>query len=711
MWRYRNPVDIWFGAGSLAELPALLRQRRYAVVTYSEPMFADLVARCASAAGAPALIIDDVAPNPDCALLDGRRPRAFASFLRRRRCILAIGGGSVIDSAKVFAVAGGDFSRVAALPGDANRAASDCRPTPIIAVPTTAGTGSEVTPWATVWDVQSGQKYSLSRPGLFPEHALIDPLLMVEKPGELTVSTGLDALSHALESLWNVNSNPVSASYAVAAAREILDALPRLVADLRNVALRTRMAKAALFAGLAFSNTQTAIAHSISYPFTLTFGVPHGIACSFTLPAVMRSVIGCGGLCEVSLRSIFGDDLHAGARRLERMIEDLGVATRPGGYGVNAGYLGQDDRRCLWRGARVAISSARASSSWLPHDSPRRHPLRQPDENTTGHKTRETMRSKTRTTRSGRDPMQSNADDIEARRHSGSQQASSSGARHPRARSSAKSEHDRVFDHPDRGDHAGGEPLQAADRHAQEEDRQEDRILYADFVCVSGRGSAQRLGAARGPRPGIVRHRQQAASKNIEVFATYAKNKGHLQEEGPGYRSILIRQQDERSRQHRKAQGQGAGTGRARQHLRRPGAAGRVRQGARHQPGKLLLQGRLHRRSRSRDAGREGRPRGCRVRGQRTASTTSSTASSSRPRISRCCGSRRWIPQDPFVYRADLCPELKSAISETFLQLHAEIRTPRSSWRTSRPNGSCRSADADYNVVRQAEASREALKK
>jgi alcohol dehydrogenase class IV len=164
---------------------------------------------------------------------------------------------------------------------------------------------------------------------------LVDPLLMVEKPRQLTISTGLDALSHALESLWNVNVNPVSASYAVAAAREILATLPPLVASLRDVALRTRMAKAALFAGLAFSNTKTAIAHSISYPLTLEYGVQHGIACSFTLPAVMRSVIGCGGLCEESLRSIFGSDLHAGARQLERTIEDLGVSTQPSGYGVN----------------------------------------------------------------------------------------------------------------------------------------------------------------------------------------------------------------------------------------------------------------------------------------------------------------------------------------------------------------------------------------
>jgi phosphonate metabolism-associated iron-containing alcohol dehydrogenase len=333
MWRYRNPVDIHFGAGGFAELPALLRRRRYAVVTYNEPMFRELVARCAATAGAPALVVDDVAPNPDCALLAEQTAR-FSRLSSPPAVIVAIGGGSVIDSAKVFAAAGGDFGRVMRFLAT-KQGAEELAATPIIAVPTTAGTGSEVTCWATVWDTQAGQKYSLSRPGLFPEHALIDPMLMANKPRQLTISTGLDALSHALESLWNVNVNPVSARYAVAAAREVLDTLPLLAGDLGNVALRTRMAQAALFAGLAFSNTQTAIAHSISYPFTLQYGVPHGIACSFTLPAVLRSVVGCGGLCEQSLRAIFGDDLNAGAARLERTIEDLGVATQPGRYGVN----------------------------------------------------------------------------------------------------------------------------------------------------------------------------------------------------------------------------------------------------------------------------------------------------------------------------------------------------------------------------------------
>lgn len=331
-WRYGNPVQVEFGVDSFAKLPELIGKRRYAIVTYGEPFFDGLAQRLSETAGAPVLTIRDVAPNPDYRLL-AEQTRRFAELKQQPELIVALGGGSVIDSAKVFAAAGGDFGRIKTylemLKGAENLAA-----TPLIAVPTTAGTGSEVTCWGTVWDEENGKKYSLARPNLYPTHAVIDPRLMLGKPQLLTVSTGLDALSHALESLWNVNNNPVSANHAVAAARTALDVLPQLVRDLGNIELRSRMAQAALFAGLAFSNTKTAIAHSLSYPITLRHGVQHGIACSFSLPMVLRSVQGAGGLCEDSLKQIFGPDLSRGADALEDFLALLGIPTNPAAYKI-----------------------------------------------------------------------------------------------------------------------------------------------------------------------------------------------------------------------------------------------------------------------------------------------------------------------------------------------------------------------------------------
>ncbi|MEK9673447.1 MAG: iron-containing alcohol dehydrogenase PsrA [Rhodospirillaceae bacterium] len=331
MWTYWNPTRIIFGAGAVVGIGDAIKGRRYVIVTYDQPLFKVMADRIVAAAGKPAGIIDNVVTNPDYKALT----EASALFAKAGQveCIVALGGGSIIDEAKVLAAGGGDFGRVRQFleTGDG---ADGLSAIPIVAVPTTAGTGSEVTCWATVWDTENNKKYSLARPNLYPESALIDPDLTIPLPRGLTVSTGLDALSHALESIWNLNANPVSSSHAVAASREALAVLPLLADDLGNPGLRARMARAAMMAGLAFSNTKTALAHSLSYPITLRHGVPHGVACSFSLPMVMRWVMDANADCDASLKAIFGDDLRAGADRLQAMIESLGVGTTPGDHGV-----------------------------------------------------------------------------------------------------------------------------------------------------------------------------------------------------------------------------------------------------------------------------------------------------------------------------------------------------------------------------------------
>lgn len=315
-------------------LAELIGGRSYALVTYGEPYFRTLADALADRAGAAVLVIEDIAPNPDIALLR-RQVGRFAQLPAEPGVIVALGGGSVIDSAKVFAAARGDapameaFLRKQAGP-------ETIRPLPLIAVPTTAGTGSEITCWGTVWDAVGGAKFSLAHPGLYPQFSLVDPELMLGKSCDLTVQTGLDALSHALESLWNRNANPVSMAHAVIAARGVMDILPKLVTDLRNLELREKMARAATLAGFAFSNTKTAIAHSLSYPITLRHGVPHGIACSFSLPMIVRSVSGEGGICGEGLRAIFGCSAPEAADRLEAFLAGLGVATDFARYGIDA---------------------------------------------------------------------------------------------------------------------------------------------------------------------------------------------------------------------------------------------------------------------------------------------------------------------------------------------------------------------------------------
>ena len=334
---YHNPVRSVYGEGALLSLPTLLAGRRAALVIFPEARGFGLLARIEAILGEQlACVVDDVRPNPDVAELAGLYDRFWREHADAE-VIIAVGGGSAIDTAKALMVAddGGRFADlVAGLAGE--RPFTPTRTKALIAVPTTAGTGSEVTPWATVWDRGRQRKHSLHLAETWPSHAVIDPELMLSLPASITLQSGLDALSHALESIWNVNANPVSDAFAVAAIRDIFDVLPRLLQQLDSVELRGRMALAALKAGMAFSNTKTALAHSISYEMTLRYGVPHGIACSFPLPMVLQRAIGQRADRDAVLREALGVPLEEAPRHLAAFIESLGVNTSFADYGVSA---------------------------------------------------------------------------------------------------------------------------------------------------------------------------------------------------------------------------------------------------------------------------------------------------------------------------------------------------------------------------------------
>jgi len=332
---YFNPVRSVYGAGALSSLPSLLAGRRALLVTFPEARALGLVGRLESLLGDQlAGIIDDVRPNPDVAELKSLY-EDFWDDDHDAEVIVAVGGGSAIDTAKALMVgtASSRFDDLVALLA-AGKPFSPAKLKTLIAVPTTAGTGSEVTPWATIWDRGAQKKYSLHLKETWPSIALIDPELMLSLPASVTLQSGLDALSHALESIWNVNANPVSDTFAVAAVHDILDALPQLMRQLHDPGLRGRMALAALKAGMAFSNTRTALAHSISYEMTLRYGLPHGIACSFPLPMVLDRAIGRRGDRDAVLQRALGP-LDAAPRRLADFIEGFGVKTRFADYGVS----------------------------------------------------------------------------------------------------------------------------------------------------------------------------------------------------------------------------------------------------------------------------------------------------------------------------------------------------------------------------------------
>ncbi|RZL67805.1 MAG: iron-containing alcohol dehydrogenase [Variovorax sp.] len=332
---YFNPVRSIHGAGSLARLPELLGSRLAALVVFPEARGLGLVGRIERLLG-PSLVhvIDDVRPNPDVRELRSLY-ESFWGAAEQVDVLIAVGGGSAIDTAKALMVgtSSGRFDElVDALA--AGETFTPARHKSLIAVPTTAGTGSEVTPWATIWDQAAGKKHSLHLPQTWPSVALIDPELMLSLPASVTLQSGLDALSHALEAIWNVNANPVSDTFAIAAIQDIFATLPLLMNALDDVDLRGRMALAALKAGMAFSNTRTALAHSISYEMTLRHGLAHGIACAFTLPMVLARAIGLDAQRDAVLEQALGPLADAPVR-LAAFIEDLGVPTQFADYGVS----------------------------------------------------------------------------------------------------------------------------------------------------------------------------------------------------------------------------------------------------------------------------------------------------------------------------------------------------------------------------------------
>jgi len=207
--------------------------------------------------------------------------------------VYAIGGGSVIDTAKCC-VALYEYRNIENLTIEdlcniikSKEYLDKPANIPIYATPTTAGTGSDVTKWATVWDYNNNKKYSIEADWLYPKVSYLVPELTNRLPVNLTITTGLDALCHACEAFWAKQSNPLIKELSLSAIKLIRNSLPIVIANPSNSIFREKMLLAATIAGLAFSQTRTTACHSISYPLTIHYSIDHGIACSLSLPQVM----------------------------------------------------------------------------------------------------------------------------------------------------------------------------------------------------------------------------------------------------------------------------------------------------------------------------------------------------------------------------------------------------------------------------------------
>jgi len=327
-WTHYNPVRVLFQPGVLKRIADHVVAPRVALVTTPGFRRRGVVDTIASALGSRLVaIVDDVRPNPD---IDDLQAQSIRLRTKRPDTLIALGGGSTIDTAKSLArlLTQPEGTSLKALLRE-GVAATTAPALPVIAIPTTAGTGAEVTPFGTVWDHAGKMKHSITGEDLYPKLAILDPELTLEMPAEITVTSGLDAISHALESAWNRNATPVTLGLVTQSLRLSMQSLVAANENPGDITARSAMMQASTLAGFAISQTRTALAHSISYPLTANFKLPHGLACSFTLPALLafNAESDDGRLADLA-RGVGYADTDDLARGLSKLFERLGV----GGY-------------------------------------------------------------------------------------------------------------------------------------------------------------------------------------------------------------------------------------------------------------------------------------------------------------------------------------------------------------------------------------------
>ena len=300
-WNYHNPVRIIFGCGSRESLKDIVKNLKILIISSKrgrkfledDPSLYPILKN--------SKWIDSISSNPS---LESIQKELDKNDYKDIEMIIAFGGGSSIDAAKTIAAGISINSKTNKLYDLIKNPKKFLNKTivPIIAIPTTSGTGSEVTPFATLWDLNNKKKLSLHHNKIYPETAIVDPELTYDLPYGITISSGLDALNQALESIWNKNKSPISVLTASKSIQKVFNALPYLNKDLKNIEARKLMSEASLLSGISISQTRTAICHSISYPLTAKFGIEHGIACSFTMYAVSKKV-------NESKKNVFSDVL------------------------------------------------------------------------------------------------------------------------------------------------------------------------------------------------------------------------------------------------------------------------------------------------------------------------------------------------------------------------------------------------------------------
>ncbi len=333
---FRVPATIQFGLNAADEAGAeskRLGASKAMVVTDSMLFSAgaiDPVINSLKNAGVDTVVFDGVNSEPT---LD--HVSAGLDLIKKESCniVVACGGGSPIDAAKAICAMATNPGKIEDYMGLGKIQNPGI---PLIAVPTTAGTGSEATIFTIITDTNRDVKMLIGSPFVMPAVALVDPLLTLKMPRGITAGTGLDALTHAIEAYVSVKAQPMSDVMALSAISLLSEYLPQAWANPDNVEARSQTLLGALQAGIAFSNSSVALVHGMSRPIGANFHVPHGVSNAALLGVVMRfSLIGAparyADIAEAMGLQIEGlTDMEAaltGAEAVQDLIELLEIPT------------------------------------------------------------------------------------------------------------------------------------------------------------------------------------------------------------------------------------------------------------------------------------------------------------------------------------------------------------------------------------------------
>ena len=282
--RFHIPTKVVRGIGAVEQLgeeAKALGAKRALVVTDKNLAEAGLVEKVEGplkSAGIEVDVLDEGMPDPTVKFVEkGTEVIRNGNF----GVIIGLGGGSNIDAAKAMSVMASNPGSICDYEGSDKFSNP---PMPIIAVPTTAGTGSEVTYASVVTDTDRDYKFVVWSSLIPPRVAILDPQMPATAPAMIRISAGMDALTHAVESYVSKNANPYSESLALSAIKLVSDNLRQSIADASNAEAMAHMQLAAHMAGMAFTNTRLGIVHAIALPPSALFHIPHGIANAILLP-------------------------------------------------------------------------------------------------------------------------------------------------------------------------------------------------------------------------------------------------------------------------------------------------------------------------------------------------------------------------------------------------------------------------------------------